>query len=103
MENNFEKRKKEFDPGEDFIKNGGKILEFYPDSRPKHWLCGRGANGEPIHPQGMEKECIRSLNKDGDYEGCNPDEQAIQERALWRSDMMSVDEEPEKKEKKGPR
>jgi len=79
-----------FELGEEFIKSGGKVLEWYKENnrptRPKRWLCGRGENEEIIDPLGMTKECIRYLNEKGEWEAGNPDEDLLEEIKRWRSD-----------------
>jgi len=73
-----------------FEQTGGKILESYPDGRPKKWLCGVGENGEIIDPRGKEKEAIRYLNKENQWEAGNPDEDLIKEIKRWRSDWHDI-------------
>lgn len=77
-----------FDLGEKFVKNGGKVLEWYADGTPRRWKCGRGEKGEIVDPQGMKKEAIRYFNAQGECEGKNPDEESLKEIKLWRSDWM---------------
>jgi hypothetical protein len=98
MTNHFENKKSEFDPGEEFIKSGGKILESHPDGRPARWKCGKGENGAPIHPKGMIKEAVTYINKDGELEGRELDDKYREEIKLWRSDWIIPEEGRKEKE-----
>jgi hypothetical protein len=79
-----------FELGEEFIKSGGKVLEWYKKNgkpkSPKEWLCGHGENGEIIDPQGMTRESLHYLNLEGKWEAGNPDKRLREQIALWRSD-----------------
>lgn len=84
------KERPEFDLGEEFINSGGKVLEWYDDGRPKRWLCGRSPKGEPICPEGMQKDAIIYLNNKGQYEGTNPGQETREDIEKWRSDWQNV-------------
>jgi len=92
MANHFENKKSEFDPGEEFIKSGGEILEFRPDGKSAHWKCGKGENGAPTHPEGMAKEAISYINEKGEFEGREPDEKLLEEMRLWRPNWTTPEE-----------
>jgi len=68
----------------EFEETGGKIIESYPDGRPKRWLCGKGENGEIIDPPDKERESIRYLNAEGKWEAGNPDKELLEEFDRWR-------------------
>ncbi len=95
MTNHFEKKKAEFDPGEEFIKSGGEILESHPDGKPARWKCGKGKDGLPIHPRGMTKEAISYINEKGGFEGREPDKKLLEEIKLWRPDWITPKENQE--------
>ena len=87
----FLPEKLEFYLGEEFLKNGGKVLKWYPDGRPAVWKCGLGKNGEIIDPKGAEKSGLHHLDdKTGNWMSGNPDEELIKEIKRWRSDWMDV-------------
>lgn len=97
---NFENKKAEFNLGEEFIKNGGEILEFYPDGWPANWKCGKKKDDTPIHPEGMTKEAIPYINESGEPEGCNPNKEFLEQVQDWRSDWTTPEESQEKMEEK---
>jgi len=75
----------------EFVQTGGNILEYYEDGRPKKWLCGKNAAGEPIDPPDVNpKNVIRRLNRDGVWEGVNPTKEDIEELKLWRDDWADI-------------
>lgn len=74
----------------EFARTGGNILEYYKDGRPKTWICGKNAEGEPTDPEGVDpKDVVRRLNRDGVWEGANPAKEDVDEIKTWRSDWMN--------------
>lgn len=73
-----------------FNQTGGRILESYPDGRPKLWQCGEGENGLPVDPASAEKNCIHFLDENGRKMAGNPDEKLLEEIKRWRSDWTDI-------------
>lgn len=89
-ENKPEEKEPSFDLGTEFIESGGQVFAWYPNSGPAVWKCGRGKDGEPIDPKGMQREALHYLNERGEWEAGNPDEELLAEIKRWRSDWMDL-------------
>jgi len=73
-----------FNPGEEFTRKGGQILEFDGNGRPARWICPLDEEGNKIDPAGIEKEKIIHYSiGEGKYGGCIRTPEIEEEAKQW--------------------